>query len=324
MMKEALYYKKLDHDKVQCELCPHYCVISRSESGLCKVRKNINGKLIATSYGKLVTAHLDPIEKKPLYHYYPGRDIFSIGSYGCNMSCSFCQNYELSQRVYEVETIFPEQLIGQIKGLGIAFTYNEPLINYEYILDVCQLLAKKSPDKKIVLVTNGLINEIPLKRLLPYIDAFNVDLKGQSEFYKVCGGHFKSVLSNLKLMQKKHLEVTTLLVTNHVTLEDVELLSKKLSEIDKKIPYHLSRYFPNYLMTEEATSINFMFDAYEIAERYLDYVYLGNIIKEHHTVCKKCHSILIKRKGFKSTVMIDTPDCTCGYNNNLVGVMDEK
>jgi len=323
-MKEAMYYKKLDHDKVQCELCPHYCVISHNGSGLCKVRKNINGKLYASAYGKLVAAHLDPIEKKPLYHYYPGRDILSVGSYGCNMSCSFCQNYELSQQVYDVETTSPEKLIDKITGLGIAFTYNEPLINYEYILDVCKLMRKTKPDKKVVLVTNGLINEIPLKQILPYINALNVDLKGLSGFYKECGGNYESVLTNLKLMSEKHLEVTTLLVTEHVTLEDVEFLSRTLSDIDKKIPYHLSRYFPNYLMTEEATAISFMFDAYEMAKQYLDHVYLGNIIKDHHTVCKKCQSILIKRSGFRSTIMIDTPDCTCGYNNNLVGVIDEK
>jgi len=152
------------------------------------------------------------------------------------------------------------------------------------------------------------------------VDAFNVDLKGSSTFYKACSGEFDTVVRNLKIMSKKHLEVTTLLVTNHVVLEDVKNLSKILSTIDRKIPYHLSRYFPMYNLKEPETDKKFMLEAYDIACGYMDYVYLGNINISHDTICKNCEAVLISRSGFNSNVLTKSSICECGYNNNIVGV----
>lgn len=319
-MREAMYYKKIDKRYIQCELCPHYCKIEHNGSGLCRVRKNIDGVLYATGYGKVIAMNSEPIEKKPLYHFYPNQDILSVGSYGCNMTCNFCQNHEISQNTFQLGTMTAEILVAKIKGLGIAFTYNEPFINYEYLYDVSCLLKRLKPDKKIVLVSNGLINEAPLKKILPYVDAFNIDLKGSSIFYKACSGEFDTVVRNLKIMSEKHLEVTTLLVNNHVVLEDIRIFSKILKAIDKKIPYHLSRYFPMYNLKEPETDKNFMLEAYGIASVYMDYVYLGNIDINHDTICKNCKKILISRSGFNNKVLSKSSICDCGYKNNIVGV----
>lgn len=317
-MRQAMYYSKQNKKLILCELCPHYCLIEEGKSGKCKVRTNINNTLYASSYGQVTAYSEDPIEKKPLYHFYPGESIFSVGFYGCNMTCGFCQNHDLSQKVYDRKTIDPEELIKHVKGFGIAFTYNEPFINYEYLYDFCKLLKKEKPDKKIVLVSNGFINPEPLKKILPYIDAFNIDLKGNDSFYNLCGGSYQLVLNNIREMAKKHLEVTTLLVTHSVSLEDVEMIAMALNSIDKKMPYHLSRYFPSYQFVALKTPIEFMLKAGEIANKYMDYVYLGNIHIANDTRCKKCNCVLVKRDPHRK--VLSKGKCTCGYDNNIIGV----
>jgi len=312
-MKEAMYYK-VKGNSIYCELCPRYCKINDGETGKCRVRKHIKGKLYALGYGRLVSAHVDPIEKKPLYHFYPKSDILSVGFSSCNMTCPFCQNYELSQSVYEVEEVSIERLMSYV-DFGIAFTYNEPLINYEYIYEFSKRLKALSPDKKIVLVTNGMINQAPLEELLNYVDAINLDFKGLSNFYKFCGGNYDTLVKNLKLMNKVHLEVTTLMVTGSVDLEAIKVISKVIADVNPKIPFHLSRYFPQYLSEAPATDLALMTSAKLIASENLEYVYLWNIGEEQNTYCTNCHQLLIQRYRFNAEIKYIS--CPCDYDNNI-------
>lgn len=314
-MKEAMYYKVIE-DKIQCELCPHVCVIEHGKAGRCKIRQHLNGKLYATGYGRVVSVQVDPIEKKPLYHFYPSKEILSVGFSSCNMTCSFCQNYSLSQGIHHVEAIEIEALLAYVK-FGIAFTYNEPLINYEYIYEFSKLLKRLSPEKKIVLITNGMINEEPLKALLPFIDGINLDVKGSKAFYEFCGGNFDQVMKNLEWMNDVHLEVTTLAVSHHVSLEDIRMIAASIASVNPKIPYHISRYFPNFKMSEKATDLSFMMDAKKIAEEYLDHVYLGNVNGQQNTFCAKCNEPLILRQNYETK--INHILCDCGYDNNIKG-----
>ncbi|WAM32027.1 AmmeMemoRadiSam system radical SAM enzyme [Caldicellulosiruptor naganoensis] len=282
-MVEARYYEKLENKKVKCKLCPHGCVILPGNTGFCRARKNVDGKLYSLNYGYISSIAFDPIEKKPLYHFYPGSSILSIGTFGCSFRCLHCQNYEISQltpNVFEVDT---ERLIELAKKdkdcIGIAFTYNEPTIWFEYVLDV----AKKFKEEgfKTVLVTNGYLNKEPLLELLEVIDAANIDLKAFSdEFYKkVCSGDLESVKRFIEICSKKiHIEITTLIIpTLNDSEDEIENLAKWLSSIDDRIPLHLTRYFPRYKMNLPPTPKETLFKLREIAKRYLMYVYLGNI-----------------------------------------------
>jgi len=282
-LKECSYYTKEKDYKVQCILCPHMCKIGNGYTGLCKVRKNIEGTLYSLNYGIISSYGMDPIEKKPLNNFYPQRKIFSIGSFGCNLRCTFCQNYRISQVKGEGVETTPKNIVDiairEDENLGIAFTYNEPTVGYEFVKDTAML--NRENNKKNVLVTNGYINRKPMEELLPYIDAMNIDLKFSTEenYKKVAGGSLKPVLDTIELCnQKCHVEVTTLVVTGYNdNIEAIEDIAKMLSKIDSKIPLHLSRYFPNYKYEEKATSIEFMYEALDIALKYLDTVYLGNI-----------------------------------------------
>lgn len=291
MTKETLYYEHIE-DKVHCYLCPHNCVIEENQVGLCGVRKvmyDSNGhlKLFTLNYEAITSMALDPIEKKPLYKFHPGSYILSVGSFDCNFKCSFCQNYTISQNIPQYEQVSPEELFDVINSidnnLGIAFTYNEPSIWYEYVLDCSKLIKEKCPKKKIVLVTNGYISEEPLKELLPFIDAMNIDLKGNDEYYKrLCNGRLEPVLNTIRTAHslQVHIEITTLLVEGENTsLETIKHIGEFLSNIDKEIPIHLSRYFPNYKLTNKATSIDAMKEAYIYLKSKLTNVYLGNLSK---------------------------------------------
>lgn len=267
---------------------------------------------------------MDPIEKKPLYHFYPGKNILSVGTFGCNMTCSFCQNYRLSQAFIDLEITPVEDLIDSVDGLGIAFTYNEPTLWFEYVYDVSKALKERNPDYKVVLVTNGFINKDPLNMLLPYVDAFNVDLKSfTNDFYlEVCGGMLKPVLESIKIMAAKHLEVTTLMVTNHISPQEVGEVSKFLSSIDPNIPLHIARYFPSYKMTEPMTSPSEMDQALERAQKYLAHVYLGNLgSRDNNTYCRHCKALLIQRNIYDTRLMVEKGRCPeCGLPSQLVGL----
>lgn len=284
MKTEAMFYEKLK-DKVHCYLCPHNCVIENGHFGKCNVRTHEDGKLFTINYGEITSASLDPIEKKPLYYFRPSSYIFSVGSFGCNFTCGFCQNYSISQYKAKSEFVTRENLVETALGIedniGIAFTYNEPSIWYEYVYDSSKLLKEKAPDKSVVLVTNGYISDEPLRKLLPYVDAMNIDLKSyNSSYYKdLCGGSLQPVLKTIETAAKAcHVEITTLLVSDkNDNLEEVEEIAKFLSSISPDIPLHLTRYFPRYKLENPPTDINFMKSAEEVARGYLNRVILGNI-----------------------------------------------
>ncbi|MFW6266117.1 MAG: AmmeMemoRadiSam system radical SAM enzyme [Halanaerobiales bacterium] len=307
MNTEAEYYKKINGNTIKCELCPHNCTIKKGETGLCQVRKNDNGTLYTKNYASITSAGFDPIEKKPLYHFFPGSQIFSLGSYGCNFSCKFCQNWRISQKKPSTKETLPEETVELARKKGvksIAYTYSEPMVWFEYVKETSSLA--KRYNIKNVLVTNGFINQQPLEDLLPYIDAANVDLKSfRSQFYnKYSGGSLKPVKNTIKIMAKKiHLEVTTLLISGLNTSEkELKDLFGWLSDIDNEIPLHLSRYFPNYKMDRPPTKLSDMESAYRLAKKYLDYVYLGNIksSKKNNTYCPQCGKLLIRRNIFNS------------------------
>ncbi len=271
-----------------CPICPHRCAPSEGERGICGARVRRGDRILSESYGYITSLALDPIEKKPLARFYPGAKILSAGSYGCNLFCSFCQNASISRGTLHsthAEYISPASLVARAietknsGGIGIAFTYNEPLVGYEYVLDT-SILAKKS-DLKTVLVTNGYINEEPLRVLLPYIDAMNIDLKAPDDTgYKSLGGHLAPVLSTIeKASRCCHVEVTSLIVPGLNDTEDaMRQTAAQIARIDRNIPLHVSRFFPRYHMTDTAATpaetIRLM---QKIAKEQLSYVYTGNL-----------------------------------------------
>ncbi|WGS65984.1 AmmeMemoRadiSam system radical SAM enzyme [Marinitoga aeolica] len=306
-MKEAMFYEELEDKKVKCKLCPHNCIIKNNLTGICKVRKNIDGKLYSLNYGEITAINDDPIEKKPLFHFYPGEYVLSLGTWGCNFKCLFCQNFEISQeRPYSIYKLNPEDIVEMAikrKTKIVAFTYSEPIVWYEFVYDTAKLLKEK--DIKTVLVTNGYINKEPLLKLIPYIDAMNIDLKGfNDEFYKkIIGGKKEPVMEAIKLSFENniHIEVTTLVVTNGNDNEnELEELFKWIGNISKDIPLHLSRYYPVYKYSESPTDIVKLKKIYNIATNYLNYVYLGNVWDENYesTFCPECGTLLINRRGY--------------------------
>ncbi|MCX7614298.1 MAG: AmmeMemoRadiSam system radical SAM enzyme [Clostridiales bacterium] len=273
--------------RLVCELCPHSCSLEEGQAGLCRARRNQDGAIRDENYGLITSLALDPIEKKPLYRFYPGSKILSVGSYGCNFRCSFCQNYEISMSGRErVEPVYilPEELIHKaielkpMGNIGIAYTYNEPLIGIEYVFD-CAKLAKEKGLKN-VLVTNGYINQKPLIKMLPWIDAMNIDLKAFSEpFYKKIGGGLETVKKTIAHASKScHVEVTTLIIPGeNDTPEEMLKLSHWLSCVNHEIPLHITRFFPRYRMTDRnATDVTVIYELAAIARKNLKYVYTGN------------------------------------------------
>lgn len=283
-MKEALYYEKLEGTKVQCHLCPYNCVIQDSKRGSCGVRINKTGKLYSEVYGKTTSVSLDPIEKKPLYHYHPGEYILSLGTKGCNFHCDFCQNWHISQDLnVPTKDISSPEIIGKAKeagSFGIAYTYNEPFIWYEFVLDTAKLAKEEGLDN--VLVTNGYVNMTPLEGMLPYIGAMNIDIKSfNDDFYKkICKGRLQPVLDVIKRSARAcHVELTNLLIPG---LNDSEDEIKKMVDwicdnTGAETPLHFSRYFPCYKMTLPPTPVDTLIKAERIAKKRLKYVYLGNI-----------------------------------------------
>jgi len=315
-MKEALYYKNLPNSKVQCELCPHFCVIASNEIGICKVRKNLDGKLFAVNYAKTVTISIDPMEKKPLFHFYPGEKILSIGPNSCNFSCDFCQNYSISQFEVQTQNLSLESLLKvckKHKSKFVAFTYTEPITWYEYILDASKFLHEN--DIKTVMVTNGFINHEPLKELLPHIDAMNIDLKSMDDdFYRrLCGGRLSPVLDTIKeAAEHCHVEVTNLLITGeNDSEENIRNLVDFVEKIDVNIPLHFSKYYPQYKRSNPPTPSSSLNMAYNIAREKLNYVFLGNVLFQNQTNCPNCGELLIKREFHIKNYIKNNrcPDC---------------
>lgn len=304
-MTEAKYYSKEQNKKVKCLLCPHNCLISPEGTGICRVRKNVDGILYTLNYGETVTISLDPIEKKPLYHYYPGKDILSIGSNSCNLRCDFCQNYAISQMNSSTVHLNPQDLYNLCVKHNVpfvAFTYTEPMTWFEYVLDASRLLQQNNI--KSVLVTNGYINPEPLAELLPFIDAMNIDLKGMSDdFYRsLCAGTLQPVLDTIKTSFKScHIEITNLLIPGeNDSKEMIQDLINFVSDISLEIPLHFSRYFPHFKRHTQPTPGKSLETAYQLAKEKLHHVYLGNVYtdKEGNTYCANCQALLIERRNY--------------------------
>lgn len=303
-MKEALYWEK-EGGAVRCLLCPHNCLIPPGGWGLCRVRRNIDGLLFATNYGQVLALALDPIEKKPLYHFYPGRLILSAGSRGCNLACGFCQNWDTVLGQGSSQEMGPEELVElaaatRTRGnCGLAFTYTEPLVWYEFVLEAAQ--AARARGLKTVLVTNGFINPRPWLNLLPHLDGVNIDLKAFSpRFYQGnCQGDLGPVRESIALAAGRcHLEVTTLLIEGENTaMAEIRELSAFLAKIDRRIPLHLSRYHPAHRWTRPPTSPELIRDLVRVAREKLDFVYSGNLPGSYSagTYCPDCGQLLIQR-----------------------------
>ncbi|WP_296561846.1 AmmeMemoRadiSam system radical SAM enzyme [uncultured Acetobacterium sp.] len=273
--------------KIACRLCPHHCKLDEGEIGFCRARINRFDVIEDLNYGVVTAIALDPIEKKPLRHFYPGSKILSVGSFGCNLRCSFCQNYEISMAGMETahgRRMSPQGLVANALRLvgegniGLAYTYNEPLVGYEFVRD-CASEAKKNGLKN-VLVTNGCFCKEPLREILPDIDALNIDLKAfNQDFYKKISGDLETVRQTIRLASETtHIEVTTLIVPGENDSEaGIRALSQWLASVGSSIPLHLSRFFPRYEMTDRnATDISQVYHLAEIARESLDFVYAGN------------------------------------------------
>lgn len=282
-MKEALYWEKID-GAVHCLLCPHDCKIVNGVTGVCGVRRNIDGRLYTLVYGEATSVSLDPIEKKPLYHYHPGENILSLGTKGCNFKCPFCQNWEISQdQEAQTQKITSQWVIDktkECKSFGIAYTYNEPFIWYEFVLETAKLA--KGEGLENVLVTNGYVNPNPLEEMLPFIDAMNIDLKSiDDEFYRrYCKGTLEPVLHTIKRSVKAcHVELTNLVIPGLNDSEEdfIRLVDWIYNNAGAEVPLHFSRYFPCYKLDQPATPKETLERACRIAKKKLKNVYLGNI-----------------------------------------------
>lgn len=272
--------------KATCEICFHHCSLAEGQIGFCGARKNVDGKVICDNYGKITAIALDPIEKKPLKHFFPGSYILSIGSYGCNLHCPFCQNSDISMQYAGIRTHFisPQELVSKALELksdgniGVAYTYNEPFISYEYVTDCAGLVHQN--EMKNVMVTNGTVEEAPLRKILPLIDAMNIDLKGfTGEYYRKLSGNLEVVKRTIEIAAKEcHIEVTTLIVPGeNDSDEEMEALAGWLASVDPEIPYHVSRFFPHYQMPDKPpTPVKTVYHLAEIARKHLKYVYTGN------------------------------------------------
>ncbi len=324
-MHEAQFYTKLENQLVKCDLCPWNCELKPTQTGICKVRSNENGQLFTHVFNKVAAFGIDPIEKKPLYHFHPGKNILSIGEVGCNLHCSFCQNHRISQcfasefnGFYKLNSKqIVEKAMQTDNNIGIAYTYNEPFTFYEFMFETAKL-AKENWLKNVV-VSNGYINPDPLKKLLPFIDAFNIDLKAfTNEFYtKQTRGKLEPVLKTLEIIASgsSHLEITNLVIPG---LNDDETNFEKMvkwiaENLGNDVPLHLSRYFPQFEMNLSATSTKKLEELYKLAKQYLHHVYLGNVNDEKRssTFCPECGNLLISRNHYATLVSGLANDKTC-------------
>jgi len=330
-MHQALYTEK-NGDAFICSLCPHHCHVRKGMRGSCMSRYNNGHALIAENYGKVSALHFDPVEKKPLYHFYPGRIIFSIGSTGCNLHCLFCQNSEISQtspdEFFQSHEYAPEDLVAlalqKNENIGIAYTYNEPAVWFEFMLDIAALSAKTG--LKNVMVTNGFINPAPLDQLMPYMDAYSVDLKAfTEEFYrKVTKASLGPVKDTLRQIRRagRHLEITNLVIP---TLNDDDSTFEEMcrwisGELGADTVLHLSRYFPTYKMSIPGTTAATLIHLRQLALKYLDYVFVGNIAlpEGNDTLCNECKQVVIRRKGYTTSADGLDNDGRCRNCGNFV------
>jgi len=312
MKKEAMLYEKLPGESVHCFLCSHHCRINNNDFGFCRVRQNIDQILYTHVYGAAIAQHVDPIEKKPLYHFLPDSFAYSIGTIGCNFHCGFCQNWEISQAAGQARSAedygtpcTPAEVVKQAVANGcmsIAFTYTEPTIFFEYAYDTGRLAREKG--LRNIFVTNGYMTEETLMTASPWLDAANVDLKSWQEKYyrEKCLGRLKPVLNTIRRMKELDIwvEITTLLVPGENDFpEELEGIATFIADLDVDIPWHISAFHPSYeFMDRPSTEIGSLEEARKIGRQAgLRYVYLGNVPVENHTVCPHCGKPMIQRKG---------------------------
>jgi len=312
-MKEALFYQKLERNDVRCALCNHRCVIQEGKRGICGVRENNGGILYSLVYGRCISQTIDPVEKKPLYHFHPGSRSFSIATVGCNFNCKHCQNHSISQLVRDYgkivgDGVFPHEIVKTAKKYqcsSISYTYTEPTVFYEYASDIAVLAHQQG--LKNIFVTNGYITPEALRNIQPYLDGANVDLKSFSDtFYKkICGARLEPVLESLRLYKQLGiwLEITTLIIpTYNDSDEEFKNIADFIFHLDANIPWHISAYYPTYKLNDQPrTSIQVLRKAREIGLKAgLRYVYEGNVPGEigENTYCYSCGNLLIERRGF--------------------------
>lgn len=330
-MKEAKLYEKLQDEKVKCTACKQGCLIPEGKTGICSVRINHKGKLYLMVYGKAGALNIDPIEKKPLYHFLPGTKVFSFGTVGCNFSCGFCQNWDLSQVTKDIKKRLTREqkehdIEAKVSGMGhelpperivqickeknipsIAYTYNEPIIFAEYIYDTAKLA--KDEGIKNVLVSNGYETDDALQLLKPYVDAINVDLKAfTEEFYrKLCHARLHHVLDTIRKVHDLGIwmEITTLIIPGqNDSPQELQNIAEFIASVDRNIPWHVSAFYPQYKMNDtQPTESAKLFEAHDIGKAAgLKYVYTGNIPEDDYssTSCPACNELLIKRTAFGS------------------------
>jgi pyruvate formate lyase activating enzyme len=323
------FFENADQGKIQCRLCPNNCLIAPGKFGLCRVRTNNDGTLKLPFYGRLSAVAIDPIEKKPLYHFYPGSSILSIGFVGCSFHCPFCQNHHIAHDTsYPTELVSPQQLIGlceQRGSFGIAYTYSEPIVHLEYVLDSAVLARKHG--LKNVLVSNGYINPEPADQLLELMDAANIDFKSwNAEFYrKEIGGKVEEVKRFIEQAYESiALEVTTLVIpTKNDSPQEIESIARFIASLNPDIPYHLSAYYPQYKYAIPPTPPSTLHRLAEVAREHLNYVYLGNVgMEESNTNCPNCGNLLVRRRGYSVSLRgIENGRCRrCGAETSIVGV----
>jgi pyruvate formate lyase activating enzyme len=330
-MKEAMFYERLDEKKVRCFLCAHHCIIKEGKRGICSVRENRDGTLYSLVYGKLISMNIDPIEKKPVFHFLPGSTSFSIATVGCNFHCEHCQNNEISQ--------YPKEHGGEIMGQpatpeavveaavrngceSISYTYTEPTIFFEFAYDCAKLAHQKGI--RNVFVSNGYTGPEAARAIAPYLDGNNIDLKGGDEFYKkICGARLEPVKETIRLMKALGVwvEVTTLIIPDYNDSEkDLRDIAEFLSSVDPSIPWHVTQFYPTYrILDKPRTPVKTLRRAREIGfEAGLKYVYEGNVPGEggENTYCPDCKELLIRRFGFRiSENTIKDGKCPkCGHD----------
>ncbi|MDH5202418.1 MAG: AmmeMemoRadiSam system radical SAM enzyme [Nitrospirota bacterium] len=312
-MKEAMFYEKRDEKEVQCFLCAHHCIIKEGKRGICFVRENREGTLYSLVYGKVISFNIDPIEKKPLFHFLPGSTSISIATVGCNFHCLHCQNFEIAQYPKEHggdipgQIVSPEDIVKAAEQNGcksISYTYTEPTIFFEFAYDCARLAHEKGI--KNVFVSNGYTGPEATRAIAPYLDGNNIDLKGNADHYKkMCGGRLEPVQETIKLMKELGVwvEVTTLIIPDHNdSEEDLRNIAEFINSVDPFMPWHVSQFYPTYKLTDKPrTPVKTLRRAREIGfEAGLNHVYEGNVPGEggENTYCPSCKELLIKRFGF--------------------------
>ncbi len=341
-MHKAILFEKRGNKAVRCTACNNYCIISEGRSGICGVRKNINGELYLLVYGRAAAAHIDPMEKKPLFHFLPGEQIFTIGTIGCNFACDFCQNWDISQAGKSLRNKPPEEakelleygyrlspsdIIDACKEKGIkavAFSYNEPVIFFEYAFDTMKLAKKEGI--RTVFVSNGYESEEALESMKGYLDAMNIDIKAfNDDFYRrLCKARLAPVLETVK---KAHslgiwIECTTLFVPGENDSEDeMGQIADFISSVSRDIPWHVTAFYPQYKMTDkEPTGHSTLIRAHETGKKKLDYVYVGNVYDRERsaTYCPQCRTRLIDRDYYETRILSSMKKGRCAECNQAI------